>query len=91
MSRFEEIVFPRRLHRLDYFVRILVAAAILWLLLNSASPSDPTLGGLPLVGICLGSFAKGAEDRRSRFAVMALRGGTNEILRGAIARGLGLR
>jgi uncharacterized membrane protein YhaH (DUF805 family) len=59
VNRFEEILFPQRLHRLDYFVRILVADAILWLLLNSTSPSDPTLGGLRLAGIFLGLFVLG--------------------------------
>jgi uncharacterized membrane protein YhaH (DUF805 family) len=52
----EEGVFPRRLHRLDYLIRIVVADACLWLLLNITSPSDPTLGGLRLVAIVLGSL-----------------------------------
>jgi uncharacterized membrane protein YhaH (DUF805 family) len=59
MDRFEEIVFPRRLHRVDYVIRILVADGLLWLLLSSGSPSDPTLGGLRLVGIWLGSLVIG--------------------------------
>jgi len=55
----EEVVFPRRLHRLDYLIRIVVADACLWLLLNVGSPSDPTLGGLRLVAIVLGSLVIG--------------------------------
>src|SRR5262249_7821323 len=59
MSRFEEIVFPKRLHRLQYLVRIVIADVCVWLLLRIASPSDPTLGGLRLVAIFLGMFVVG--------------------------------
>jgi uncharacterized membrane protein YhaH (DUF805 family) len=59
MSRFEEVVFPKRLHRISYLVRIVIADFCLWLLLNIASPSDPTLGGLRLVAIFLGAFIIG--------------------------------
>ena len=59
MSRFEEIVFPKRLHRVPYLIRIVVADICLWLLLSTASPSDPTFAGLRLVAICLGAFIIG--------------------------------
>jgi uncharacterized membrane protein YhaH (DUF805 family) len=59
VSRLEEVVFPKRLHRIDYLVRIIVADACLWLLLNSAVPNDPTMAGLRLVAICLGAFIIG--------------------------------
>ena len=59
MSRFEEVVFPKRLHRISYLVRIVIADFCLWLLLSIASPNDPTLGGLRLVVIFLGVFVIG--------------------------------
>jgi uncharacterized membrane protein YhaH (DUF805 family) len=59
MSRFEELVFPKRLHRISYLIRIVIADFCLWLLLSISSPSDPTLGGLRLVVIFLGAFIIG--------------------------------
>ena len=56
MSRFEEVVFPKRLHRISYLVRIVVADFCVWLLLSISSSNDPTLGGLQLVTIFVGMF-----------------------------------
>ena len=50
------VIFPRRLHRLDYLIRILVADACLWFVLHLGSSTHPTLGGLRLVAIVLGSL-----------------------------------
>lgn len=55
----EEAIFPRRLHRLNYLVRIVLADACLWLLLNTAPANDPTLGALRVVAIVLGSLVIG--------------------------------
>ena len=59
MNRFEEIAFPKRLHRLQYLIRIVVADVWLWLLLRIGSPSDSTLGGVALVAVLLGMFVIG--------------------------------
>jgi uncharacterized membrane protein YhaH (DUF805 family) len=59
VSRLEHILFPWQLRRFDYLIRILVTDALIWMQLNSASPSDPTLGGLRLAGIVLGLFVLG--------------------------------
>ncbi len=59
MSRFEEVVFPKRLHRISYLIRIVIADVCLWLLLGTASSSDPTIAGLRLVAIFVGGFIIG--------------------------------
>ena len=50
------VIFPRRLHRLDYLIRILVADSCLWFVLHLGSSTHPTLGELRLVAIVLGSL-----------------------------------
>jgi uncharacterized membrane protein YhaH (DUF805 family) len=59
MARFEEIAFPKRLHRIPYLIRIVITDLCLWLLLKPASPGDPTVAGLRLVTILAGAFLIG--------------------------------
>ena len=59
MARFEDVVFPKRLHRLPFLVRIAVADGCLWLLLGLASSHDPMVAGLRLLTICVGAFIIG--------------------------------
>jgi len=57
MNRFEEIVFPRRLHRIAYLIRIIVADLCLWLLLSRISLKDHLgMVSLHLLGFCVGAF-----------------------------------
>ena len=60
MNRFEEVVFPRRLHRIAYLIRIIVADGLLWLLLSRISFKDPTMVSFHLLGICVGAIVIGA-------------------------------
>ncbi len=59
MDRFEELVFPKRLRRIPFLVRIVTADACLWLLLSLASSHDPMVAGLRLLAICVGAFIIG--------------------------------
>ena len=60
MKRFEEFVFPRRLHRIPYLIRIIVADVCLWLLLSRISLKDhPGMVSLHLLGFCVGAFVIG--------------------------------
>ena|SRR6266446_3286286 len=56
MARFEELLFPKRLHRFPFLIRIVIADGCLWLLLSLASSHDPVVAGLRLVAICVGAF-----------------------------------
>ena len=59
MPSFSEVVFPKRLHRIPFFVRIVIADVCLWLLLGLATSHDPIVAGLRLLVICVGAFILG--------------------------------
>jgi uncharacterized membrane protein YhaH (DUF805 family) len=56
MDRFEEILFPKRLHRIPYLIRIVIADVCLWLLWGRVSSNDPTVAGLQLAVVYVGAF-----------------------------------
>jgi uncharacterized membrane protein YhaH (DUF805 family) len=56
MPSLEEVIFPKRLRRIPFLVRIVIADVCLWLLLGLASSHDPMVAGLRLLAICGGAF-----------------------------------
>ena len=60
MTAFEEVVFPRRLDRIAYLIRIILADVCLWLLLSRILSKDHTMVSLHLLGVCVGAFVVGA-------------------------------